>query len=351
MSAYSLEPGSGSPYWRSLQELADTDDFRNQMEHEFPGGIEAPDGMSRRRFLQIMSASIAMTSLAGLPVAGREDRAVRRQYAGHRARHAGPVRHDDADGRHRDAGAGHQLRRPAHQDRRQPRTCAERRRQQRLRAGQRAGPVRPGPQPAGEAAGRAVRHRQRLGRLPGLGPAALCREPAGDGDPDRRHELAGDRVAAAPGCGPRRPHLHARAGVPPERDARPEAGVRHRRHDAAGPRRGRHHRRLRRQLPAGPPDLAAQCQGVRRRAPRRVRAHEPALQLREHLQHHRRHGRPSLSHRGARPRPGRVGPGGGTGAGRASRVAAGRGVCRRRSWRRGAATRPAAPMWPTSRAT
>ncbi|MBK7048613.1 MAG: TAT-variant-translocated molybdopterin oxidoreductase [bacterium] len=65
MSAYSLEPGSGSPYWRSLQELADTDDFRNQMEHEFPGGIEAPDGMSRRRFLQIMSASIAMTSLAG----------------------------------------------------------------------------------------------------------------------------------------------------------------------------------------------------------------------------------------------------------------------------------------------
>ena len=65
MSAYSLEPGSGSPYWRSLQELADTDEYRHLMEHEFPGGIDAPDGMSRRRFLQIMSASIAMTSLAG----------------------------------------------------------------------------------------------------------------------------------------------------------------------------------------------------------------------------------------------------------------------------------------------
>ncbi len=65
MSAYSLEPGSGSPYWRSLQELADTDDYRHQLEHEFPGGIDAPDGLSRRRFLQIMSASIAMTSLAG----------------------------------------------------------------------------------------------------------------------------------------------------------------------------------------------------------------------------------------------------------------------------------------------
>lgn len=65
MSAYSLEPGSGSPYWRSLQELADTEEYRHLMAHEFPGGIDAPDGMSRRRFLQIMSASIAMTSLAG----------------------------------------------------------------------------------------------------------------------------------------------------------------------------------------------------------------------------------------------------------------------------------------------
>jgi molybdopterin-containing oxidoreductase family iron-sulfur binding subunit len=65
MSGYSVDPGSGSPYWRSLQELADTDEYRHLMEHEFPGGIDAPDGMSRRRFLQIMSASIAMTSFAG----------------------------------------------------------------------------------------------------------------------------------------------------------------------------------------------------------------------------------------------------------------------------------------------
>ena len=58
--------GDGRGYWRSLQELADTDEFRAQLENEFPGGIDAPvSGMSRRRFLQIMSASIAMTSLAG----------------------------------------------------------------------------------------------------------------------------------------------------------------------------------------------------------------------------------------------------------------------------------------------
>ncbi len=57
---------SGKNYWRSLQELADTDEFREQLDNEFPGGIDAPvSGISRRRFLQFMSASIAMVSLAG----------------------------------------------------------------------------------------------------------------------------------------------------------------------------------------------------------------------------------------------------------------------------------------------
>ena len=52
-------------YWRSLNELADTEEFRANLENEFPGGVDAPGGMSRRRFLQVMSASIAMVSLAG----------------------------------------------------------------------------------------------------------------------------------------------------------------------------------------------------------------------------------------------------------------------------------------------
>ena len=56
----------GRNYWRSLQELNDTDEFRNQLENEFPSGIDAPvDGITRRRFLQVMSASIALTTLAG----------------------------------------------------------------------------------------------------------------------------------------------------------------------------------------------------------------------------------------------------------------------------------------------
>ena len=66
MSELMKDPRRGQNHWRSLQELADTDEFRTQLETEFPGGIDAPaDGLSRRRFLQIMSASVALTALAG----------------------------------------------------------------------------------------------------------------------------------------------------------------------------------------------------------------------------------------------------------------------------------------------
>ncbi len=53
-------------HWRSLQELAASEDFRRHLEAEFPTGIEPPaNGLSRRRFLQIMAASAAMASLTG----------------------------------------------------------------------------------------------------------------------------------------------------------------------------------------------------------------------------------------------------------------------------------------------
>ncbi len=64
-SDMSSDPRQGMNYWRSLQELADTDEYRDQLVNEFPSGVDAPEGMTRRRFLQIMSASIAMTTLAG----------------------------------------------------------------------------------------------------------------------------------------------------------------------------------------------------------------------------------------------------------------------------------------------
>lgn len=65
MSEISKAPGNGPQYWRSLQELAGSAEFTLSVEKEFPSGIEAPDGLSRRRFLQIMGASAALVTMAG----------------------------------------------------------------------------------------------------------------------------------------------------------------------------------------------------------------------------------------------------------------------------------------------
>jgi molybdopterin-containing oxidoreductase family iron-sulfur binding subunit len=58
----------GRIYWRSLDELADTPEFRQWVEREFPvGASEWLDPVSRRHFVRIMSASFL---LGGLGVAG-----------------------------------------------------------------------------------------------------------------------------------------------------------------------------------------------------------------------------------------------------------------------------------------
>jgi molybdopterin-containing oxidoreductase family iron-sulfur binding subunit len=59
---------TGRRYWRSLDELADTPEFKDWLHREFPqGASEFEDGVSRRHFMKIMSASFA---LAGLGVMG-----------------------------------------------------------------------------------------------------------------------------------------------------------------------------------------------------------------------------------------------------------------------------------------
>ncbi len=59
---------TGRRYWRSLDELADTPEFKEWLHQEFPkGASEFTDDVSRRHFLKIMSASFA---LAGLGLAG-----------------------------------------------------------------------------------------------------------------------------------------------------------------------------------------------------------------------------------------------------------------------------------------
>ncbi|HEX9370845.1 MAG TPA: TAT-variant-translocated molybdopterin oxidoreductase, partial [Roseiflexaceae bacterium] len=61
-----LEGASGRQYWRSLQELADTHEFREFLHREFPrGAAELKDAVSRRTFLKLMGASLALAGLSG----------------------------------------------------------------------------------------------------------------------------------------------------------------------------------------------------------------------------------------------------------------------------------------------
>ena len=59
--------GETPRFWRGLDELADTPEFRNHKENEFPHGANDPDAkLDRRDLLKVMAASAAF---AGLPVA------------------------------------------------------------------------------------------------------------------------------------------------------------------------------------------------------------------------------------------------------------------------------------------
>jgi molybdopterin-containing oxidoreductase family iron-sulfur binding subunit len=59
----------GPRYWRSLEELADTDEFRALMQREFPEQAAVwPDALSRRQFLTVMGASLALAGLSGCSV-------------------------------------------------------------------------------------------------------------------------------------------------------------------------------------------------------------------------------------------------------------------------------------------
>ena len=59
-----LESTQGPEYWRSLEELAGSDEFRAMMHREFPkGSSEWLDSVSRRGFLQMMGASMALAGM------------------------------------------------------------------------------------------------------------------------------------------------------------------------------------------------------------------------------------------------------------------------------------------------
>jgi MoCo/4Fe-4S cofactor protein with predicted Tat translocation signal len=54
----------GKQFWRSLEEIADTKEFQQFVQREFPAqASEWYDELSRRQFLKIMGASLALAGL------------------------------------------------------------------------------------------------------------------------------------------------------------------------------------------------------------------------------------------------------------------------------------------------
>jgi MoCo/4Fe-4S cofactor protein with predicted Tat translocation signal len=61
-----IEDATGPEYWRSLEELAGSEEFQEMLHREFPkGASEWLDGFSRRGFLKTMGASLALAGLTG----------------------------------------------------------------------------------------------------------------------------------------------------------------------------------------------------------------------------------------------------------------------------------------------
>src|ERR1700730_1080503 len=58
--------GNSPRFWRSLDELADTQEFRDYKENEFPHGANDPGAkLDRRDLLKVMAASAAFAGLSG----------------------------------------------------------------------------------------------------------------------------------------------------------------------------------------------------------------------------------------------------------------------------------------------
>src|SRR5579862_9473410 len=59
-----MAEAKGPEFWRSLEELAGSEEFREMMHREFPkGASEWLDSVSRRGFLRLMGASLALAGM------------------------------------------------------------------------------------------------------------------------------------------------------------------------------------------------------------------------------------------------------------------------------------------------
>jgi MoCo/4Fe-4S cofactor protein with predicted Tat translocation signal len=65
-TAHDAAEKTGPEYWRSLEELAGSDDFQDALHREFPkGASEWIDSVSRRGFLKVMGASLGLAGMTG----------------------------------------------------------------------------------------------------------------------------------------------------------------------------------------------------------------------------------------------------------------------------------------------
>ena len=64
---------TGKAYWRSLEELADTPDVRERLEREFPAMASEIGEETRRDFLKLMAASLALAGVVTMPACRRTD--------------------------------------------------------------------------------------------------------------------------------------------------------------------------------------------------------------------------------------------------------------------------------------